>query len=202
MRSLTLRALVLGVALIISACGFQLRGTVALSDSVERLYLTSDDSYGPLMTELRNRLRSNGIELTSGPIGAQYTLLITDERQERRVAGLGADALASAFELTLTASYEVLDYTGRPIARDLSSGVSRSYNATGSSGAQEEALILGEMRTELTQQILRQLQSVINAAQAQDGEPEAEGFAPTPVISGEEEPEAQTDEAPHGETAP
>lgn len=193
--------LVLGLAILLSACGFQLRGTVALSNTVETLYLTSDDSYGPLMTELRSRLLANDVELTSGPIGAQYALLITEERQERRVAALGADALASAFELTLNARFDVLDNTGQPIARNLSSGVSRSYNATGSSGAQEEELILGEMRTELSQQILRQLQAVINAAQARDGEPEPGGFAPAPIPS-DNDPDAQPDEAPHGEAAP
>lgn len=201
MHGLTFRSLILGLALIVGACGFQLRGTVALSNTVETLYLTSDDSYGPLMTELRNRLSANDVELTSGPIGAQYALLITEERQERRVAGLGVDALASAFELTLSARYEVLDNTGLPIARNLSSSVSRAYDATGSSGAQEEALILGEMRTELSQQIMRQLQAVINAAQARDGAPEAGDFVPLPITSGEAS-DAQPDEAPHGETAP
>lgn len=169
------RFFILCLIMLCAACGWQLRGTVALSSTVENLYLTGEDSFGPLMTELRNRLEAEGVELSDSPIGAQYTLRITRETNQRRVAALGADALASAFELTLTANFDVADNSGQIIAGGLTSLVTRSYNASGGNRTQEEALILGEMRQELAQQILRQLQAVINAAQAQ-------GDKPAPII--------------------
>lgn len=204
MLRLSVRVSVLALLLLLVACGWQLRGTVALSNNIDSLYLTSDDDYGPFMVELRNRLQANDVALADGPLGAQYALLITDQRQERRVAALGSDALASAYELTLTVRFDVLDHTGMIIARNLSGRVTRSYNATGSSGAQEEELILREMRAELAQQALRQLQAVINAhrAEGEPAQPELDNPIPTRLPPSPADSATHGPEAPHGEASP
>lgn len=182
--------LVITLALATSACGWQLRGSVALSSLTDSLYLTGNDNYGLLMTELRNRLEAESLTLTESQSGAQYTLRIREETLERRIAAVGSDALASAYELTLSAQFDVLDHRGLPLAGDLRSRVVRSYTAGSGnvgSGNQEEALLISEMRSELSQQVLRQLQAVISAGQAR-------GASSTPA----------TDqvEAPDGKTAP
>ncbi len=176
--------------LLTGACGWQLRGTVALSSLTDTLYLTSQDDYGPLMVELRNRLSATDVVLTESASEARYTLRVNREIIDKRVAAVGSDALASAYELTVRAEFDVLDQRGAPIASRLVSSVTRSYNASsGSAGssAQEEALLTREIRTELAQQVLRQLQAAINAA-------EAEGLV--------SDNPAPSDEAPHGETSP
>ncbi len=187
---MSVRFTMIALLILLSACGWQLRGTVALSSLTDTLHLTSQDDYGALMVELRNRLASDDIVLTDSPTEARYTLRINRELVDKRVAAVGSDALASAYELTLRAEFDVLDQRGAPIATQLVSSVTRSYNASaGSAGssAQEEALLSREMRTELAQQILRQLQAAINAAQAKGLTTEAP-----------DSPE----ETPHGETAP
>lgn len=181
----------------VSACGWQLRGSVALSSMVDTLYLTGGNDYGPLMTELRQRLQANDVTLVDGPVGAQYALQVVEETTEKRVAAVGGDALASAYEITLIARFNVLNGGGTELANNLTSRVTRSYNASAGSagsGAQEEELILGEMRRELSQQILRQLQAAINAAQADEGAPPAvQEPIPTTLGNGD---------ADNGETAP
>ncbi|WP_347330885.1 LPS assembly lipoprotein LptE [Marinimicrobium locisalis] len=187
-----LPVILLTVLTLVTACGWQLRGTVALSSLTDTLHITGENAYGPLLTELRNRLQADDITLTDSPSEARYTLNIVQERTEKRVAALGTDALASAYELTLTAQFAVLDQRGMPIANRLTSTITRSYNASAASAgssSQEEVLLLSEMREELAQQILRQLQAAISAAQAG-------GYETNPATS------VETDEASHGETAP
>lgn len=184
---MSVRFLIIALLILLTgACGWQLRGSVALSSLTDTLHLTSPDDYGALMVELRNRLSADDLELTETPAQARYTLRVNREQLDKRVAAVGSDALASAYELTLRAEFDVLDHRGLPIATRLISSVTRSYNASaGSAGssAQEEILLTREMRTELAQQVLRQLQAAINAAQAK-------GLTPDPA-----------DEAPDGETA-
>lgn len=153
-----------------TACGWHLRGAIALPSNVEQLHLSAEDSFSPLMTELRERLADSGVELVPSASAAPYSLDITEQEQESRVAGVGGDALANAYELTLEARYDIRRSTGEPIAEDLSSSVIRSYNssaASAGSGAQEELLVLREMRRELAQQILRRLLAEINSAETQ-----------------------------------
>ncbi|WP_027328587.1 LPS assembly lipoprotein LptE [Marinimicrobium agarilyticum] len=197
-----LPVILLVILSLVAACGWQLRGTVALSSLTDTLHITGQDTYGPLLTELRNRLQADDITLTDTPSEARYTLDIVQEQTEKRVAALGSDALAGAYELTLTAQFNVLDSRGIPIASRLTSQITRSYNASAASAgssSQEEMLLLSEMREELAQQILRQLQAAINAAQARGmgSEPEPQ----QPPAPGTDSSPAK-EEASHGEAAP
>ena len=144
---MSVRSMMIAVLILLTgACGWQLRGSVALSSLTDTLHLTSPDDYGALMVELRNRLSADDIRLTDSSTEARYTLRVNRELVDKRVAAVGSDALASAYELTLRAEFDVL-----------------------------------------AQQILRQLQAAINAAQAEG------------LVS--DAPDAP-DETPNGETTP
>lgn len=174
------RLTVLALAMVlVVGCGWQLRGSTALSDVMDSLHLTGSDRYTPLMTTLRQRIDAADIQLAETTAGADYTLAITDETLDRRVASVGADALASAYELTLTARFDVLDASGQPLARGLTSRVHRSFNASGGD-SQEQALVTEELRGALARQLLRRLQAVIKAA-------------PEPEPTDEEPPRGETD---------
>lgn len=161
--------IILALAVLSAACGWHLRGSVALPASVERLYVSAEDPYNPMMTELRERLIAAGVDLAPAAMSATYTLAIIEQDQDSRVAAVGADSLASAYEVTLEVRYDILGPLGELVAHELSSSVTRSYESDVSvagAGAREEALLLREMRSELAQQILRRLQAEINAAEA------------------------------------
>lgn len=161
--------IILVLVMLSAACGWHLRGSVTLPPSVEHLYVSAEDPYNPTMIELRERLLAAGVELAPSPLGVPYTLAITEENQDSRVAAVGADSLASAYEVTLEVRYDIIGPQGEPVARNLSSSVTRSYEsdaASAGAGSREEVMLLGEMRTELAQQILRRLQAEINTAEA------------------------------------
>jgi LPS-assembly lipoprotein len=150
------------IAFLISACGWQLRGTTDVPQNVSPLYVSAIDAHGELITLLQRTLKGNGVTLTNNSNAALYSISILEETKDKRTAGVGSNALSSAYELTLKADYEVRaknsDYVSKATAVSV-----RSFNynsASIGSAAQEEALLVKEMRHELVQQMLRRLNAI------------------------------------------
>lgn len=151
------------ITLIATACSWHLRGSVATPKELTNLYVSAVDSKGALISELRQQLKANRITITDDPTSAEYSLNITDENKEKRTAGVGGDALSSAYEITLKANYEiVLKNNSHPIKAVAISVRSFNYNtASINSATQEEAMLDSEMRRDVAQQMLRRLNAVI-----------------------------------------
>ncbi len=154
--------------LTLSACGWHLRGSASGDDKLAMMVpldvvIVSKDNHSPLMNSLRDSLPIYKItEVKTAKPGA-LTLTMEREIIDRRTAGVGSDALTSAYELTLRVAYSI-EKAGTIITpRDTSSRVSRTYNFNVNnvnSAAQEEELILQEMRRDLAQTVLRRLKKL------------------------------------------
>ena len=153
----------LTLALLTSACGWQLRGTADISKNLSQVYIAADESKGALVSELKKSLIANNVKLLDDSKQANYILTIHQENQDKRTTGVGSDALSSAYELTLKAGYEIS--TKNTVLPSKATAISvRNFNYTAasiSSATQEEALLITEMRRDLIQQILRRLNAVV-----------------------------------------
>ena len=152
------------LALVASACGWQVRGAMDLPKNLSQLYLSAVDSRGALVTELRQLLTANRVSLVDDESQANYVLNILEQKKERRSAGVGGDALSSSYEITLKVDYEIR--LKNSLATDQATAISvRSFNyntATINSATQEENLLDQEMRRDIAQQMLRRLNAVVN----------------------------------------
>ena len=154
--------------LTLSACGWHLRGSASGDDKLAMMapldvVIDSKDNHSPLMNSLRESLPGYKItEIKTAKAGA-LTLSMGPELIDRRTAGVGSDALTSAYELTLRVNYSI-EKAGTIITpRDTSARVSRTYNFNVNnvnSAAQEEELVLQEMRRDLAQTVLRRLKKL------------------------------------------
>lgn len=154
---------------LVAACGWQLRGSSNLPENLTHLYVSAEDAHGPLITEIKQLLKANKVAAVATADAAPYSLVILDELEDRRTAGVGSDALTSAYELILSVEYEVQSATGERLAPITKANTSRTYNynaGNASSAQQEEAILLREMRRDLAQQMLRRLRTVIGNAPA------------------------------------
>src|SRR5690625_4502954 len=113
--------IILILLMLSAACAWQVPGSGAPAAGVTQMHLSSEDPYNPMMTELRQRLLAAGVELTPAPLGSPYTLAITEQNRDSRVAAVGADSLASAYEVTLEVRYDILGPRSEEVALDLSS---------------------------------------------------------------------------------
>jgi LPS-assembly lipoprotein len=149
------------LTLLISACGFQLRGNVALPAGVEPIYIGGLNN-NQLSIELRNLLSASGIKLTSNPAQAQYSLLILAQNSDRRAATLGEGARVAEYQLIETASFKLLKANGQTVLgpNQLSERkiMPNDPNKVAST-AEEENLLRREMLQRLAEKIARQLQS-------------------------------------------
>ena len=147
------------VALLLSGCGFQLRGTLDLPPAWEELYLSSNSPNSELSRAVRDRAERAGINWRDRD-EANFVIRVGDERFERRNLTIGTNARAAEFELEMTASLAVIDDSGTELMPPTDISVFRIFtndpeNIAGK--AEEARLTREEMREDLAQQMLRKL---------------------------------------------
>jgi len=170
-RGLLLLLLATG-SLSLVACGFHLRGAVVLPPQMERTQLVGIDARSALAEEIRTALENAGARVVE--VDATAQLVISGEREARRLLSVGSTGRASEYELTYQFSYELRapaqDKTGEAITVVLlpqqTMSLNRDYsfdpdNVLGK--GEEEALLLREMRAFAVRQMLLRLRAGLHA---------------------------------------
>ena len=154
--------LILGAVCLLSACGFQLRGTgegVNVPDDWRYMYLVTNNPNSEFSRAVRTRFASNGVEWQDKE-QANYRVVLGPERFSQLNLSLNADARAAEFELTMRSTFSVLDANGQKVMPDTTASVVKQMendprNVVGK--AEEIRILKSEMRGELAQQILRRI---------------------------------------------
>ena len=153
------KLLTLSMALVLSACGFHLRGTGSFDFGLKELRFTSADRLAPLAKTLQERLQSQGVELTNS---ADYSLYLGREEQSSRTISFTAGTRSSERMLTSSVDYEIR--SGQlPALIKGQAEVQRAlaFNQNHVSASSEEARMLrDEMRNELVMQLMLRLQAI------------------------------------------
>lgn len=107
-----MRALLLLVTALLSACGFHLAGTRELPEPLRRVYVDYSQAYRvsepPLVAALRLRVTRRG-GVASGKLSAASAILrLSDLRETREVLSVGADGKAVEYRLTTSVSYQLI----------------------------------------------------------------------------------------------
>jgi LPS-assembly lipoprotein len=155
-------SLLLATALLLSACGFQLRGTgdVAVSDEWRSMYLVTNNPNSEFSREVKARFAANGVEWKDDKKAANYAVVLGPERFSQRNLSLNSEARAAEFELTMRSTFSVNDGAGGQVMEATTSSVVKQMendprNVVGK--AEEIRILKAEMRGELAQQILRRI---------------------------------------------
>ena len=154
-------------ATLLSACGWQLRGSLTLPEGVNSIYIadSSNSSNGVIALTIANILKQSNIDLATSSTDAQYSIYLSNERLDRRAISVGSDTLASEYELTHEVDYYIAN-SDTILAPTTSARVIRSYTYDRDdvvSKNEEEEIIRKEMRSNLASQILNRLR-FLNAA--------------------------------------
>jgi LPS-assembly lipoprotein len=148
---------ILLVTLMVSGCGFKLRGSVEIPDSLKRVYFSAKQETR-VVKAARRMLKSNGVAFVGNPTAAPYQLEILSETSKRRAATLTSSAKAREYELRSTLQFQVRDRDKKLVIPPTELIVERFYtfdedNIT--AGDAEEALLRREMQDNLAQQLVR-----------------------------------------------
>ncbi|QBF28637.1 hypothetical protein EXN22_24220 [Pseudomonas tructae] len=149
--------LVMGLAVMLSACGFQLRGTGNSELAIKELDLSARNAYGDTVVQLRQALQSSGVKVHAG---APYKLVLTNEAETQRAATYAGSGRSAEYELTTVLSYSIEGHNDTNLLNDKLE-VRKIYvhdgnNITGSD--QEATQTRKEMRRDLVQNMLVRLQ--------------------------------------------
>lgn len=154
--------LIVGLAALLSACGFQLRGTGDTQFALKELNVTARNAYGETVQQLRDVLESNDVKVYAG---APYTLVLSNESENRRSASYTSGARTAEYELVMALDYQIRGAQNLLLTSNRVE-VQNYYqqddnNLTGSD--QEAAQLRNELRRELIEQLAQNLQQITPA---------------------------------------
>lgn len=151
--------LVMGLAVLLSACGFQLRGTGTTELAITELDLSARDAYGDTVKMLRETLVNSGVKVYSG---APYKLVLTSEEQSQRSLSYAGAGRSAEYEMTTVLNYEIRGQNNLSLLDDKLQ-VQKVYLHDGSNitGSDQESIVArGEMRRDLVQRMMLRLQQL------------------------------------------
>jgi LPS-assembly lipoprotein len=144
-------------ALLLSSCGFQLRGAETLS--FRSMALTGFAPRSPLAEELRVAL-SQRVRVETAPARAELILQALTDVRERSIVATTAAAQVREVQLRLRLRWRTHTPAGREITAPAELALSRdmSYSESIALAKQhEEAELYREMQTDIVAQVLRRL---------------------------------------------
>ncbi|MEO4013977.1 LPS assembly lipoprotein LptE [Pseudomonas rossensis] len=154
--------LVMGLAVLLSACGFQLRGTGTNELAIKELDLSARNAYGEVVTQLRQVLESSGVKVYSG---APYKLVLTDEQESQRILSYAGAGRTGEYQVSTVLNYDIRGESNLTLLSDKLE-VQKIFIHDGSNlvGSDQEANdARKETRRELVQRMMLRLQQLTPA---------------------------------------
>ena len=165
LRSIPLRAgamLLLAVAL--SACGFQLRGTNGQYHMPFQSIFLGFAETSPLGTELKRNLRGgDAVVVVTDASKAEAKFDVLSETRGKSILSLNSQGRVREYLLTYTLVFRVRDARDAELlgATEISLKRSIAFNENQTLAKEsEEALLYRDMQSDLVQQILRRLAAI------------------------------------------
>lgn len=156
-------AMLLGFLLLVSGCGWQLKGSFDNTDKLGSVYVGGDAVNGVINKTVRTDIRTTGGEVSELRANADYIVWIGEERTRIRPASYDALVRTVENEIIIHATFEV-----RSAAGELIHGPERvfaervyEYDVQGvTSSAAQLTIIERELRERLGHQIVRRLAAI------------------------------------------
>jgi LPS-assembly lipoprotein len=154
----------LALAGLLSACGFQLRGSDgSYSMPFKSIYLAFSEQ-SPLGIELRRNLRAGDtVNVVADAAQADALFDVLSETRGKQILSLNSQGRVREYLLTYTLVFRVRDTKGNELLSPTEINLKRpiTFNETQVLAKEsEEVLLYRDMQTDLVQQIMRRLAAV------------------------------------------
>ncbi len=152
----TLPALVL----LLTACGFQLRGSVSIPSELHQMSVNCSNELSKVLCQtLTKQLKLNGVNLVDSSV-ADYTLNVTALNSSRRAVSITDRAVAAEYEVTNRATFNLVDADQLTIIDETSVSSSQSYRYDENSvisKSREEEEVKDQLNKRLASKIVSRL---------------------------------------------
>ncbi|MDO8291598.1 MAG: LPS assembly lipoprotein LptE [Gallionella sp.] len=153
-----MRTLLLLTVLLLTACGFHMRGQSGMP--FEKLYIETVDPGTPFIVDLRRSLEANRVKLVNTAEQADVVLNIVGETSEKQILTLGGDGRVNEFRLSQRVSMRAYDLKQQDWIPAEEIALRRDYSYDDArilAKEAEEILLFQSMRSDMVQQIVRRL---------------------------------------------
>ncbi|MGE5651279.1 LPS assembly lipoprotein LptE [Noviherbaspirillum sp. UKPF54] len=155
--------LALATPLLLSACGFQLRGSGETALPFKSIYVGLPDN-SPLGSELKRYIRADGsTQIASDPKTAQVILDVLSETREKAILSLNTQGRIREYTLYYKLRFRVRDVQNKELIAPTDIILKRdiSFNESAVMAKEnEEVLLYRDMQSDLVQQLLRRLHAL------------------------------------------
>ena len=160
------RALLLALAaMLVSGCGFHLRGQAALP--FDTLFIDAPQSSVFAIQVRRVIGAGSRTRVTNNPTEADATLKVLYELREKEILSLSAGGRVRELQLRYRVQYQVVDRNKQLLAPPSEILLRRDYSFNDQaqlSKDSEEGLLYRDMENDAAQQLIRRLQAAAKAA--------------------------------------
>jgi LPS-assembly lipoprotein len=167
MKTLRTSFVLVLLALTLSACGFQLRGSNGqYRMPFQSIYIAFPEN-SPMGVELRRNLRgADGVTVVTDPAKAEAKLDVLSETRGKSILSLSSQGRVREYLLTYTLVFRVRDAKDAEMLGATQISLKRSVIFNESqvlAQENEEAVLYRDMQSDLVQQILRRLAAIKRA---------------------------------------
>jgi LPS-assembly lipoprotein len=161
---LTKNAVILSLALLLSACGYHLRGALELPANLKNVYVEGGSA--PLVDQFKQAMKSSSAQLASSRKDAGIVIKIANEDFSRRVLSLSARGKSNEFELYYRLDYEFANAADAQLMGRQTVEIRREYYNDQQfmiAKDNEEALIRNEMYQQAVNTIVNRARLVLES---------------------------------------
>ena len=115
----------LAVVLFSSGCGYHLRGSLDLPESLRNVYLNGASN--SLQTEMVSMLRASKAKLANSSSDAGIVLKVLKEDMSNRVLSIGTTGKSTESELNYYLRFQFFDNQDRPLMEEQTIEIAREY---------------------------------------------------------------------------
>lgn len=124
MRRISRIVLLVAVGML-TACGYHLRGTIALPEELKNMYLFGASS--SLHTEMQAMLKASKGKLAASPNDAGVVVKVLKEDMRRRVLSIGQTGKSSEVELDYYLRFQFYDNQEKPLLDEQTIELTREF---------------------------------------------------------------------------
>lgn len=153
-----MRRLALLLPLLLTACGFQLRGSYSLP--YDTLYVALPETNALRATLRRNIEAASETRVVSEAKGAQATLTVLADLPVKNILSINSAGRVAEYQLVRNFTFQVTDKEGRALVPASTLSIRRDItfsDAAVLSKESEESLLWRDIENDLVQQLLRRL---------------------------------------------
>ncbi|MEE7626407.1 LPS assembly lipoprotein LptE [Methylobacter sp. Wu8] len=119
------KAAIFVMALLLSACGYHLRGAIQLPENMKSIYV--EGGSGALLEQFKQVMKASSAQLSNSRAGAGIVIKIFNEDFNRRVLSLSARGKSNEFELNYRLDYEFANAKDVTLMERQSVEIKRDY---------------------------------------------------------------------------